>query len=79
MSRYYKDDIGYIRQNIGYYTANFAIAFALDQFGDLGSSRSEMFYKIGFKQVLDMFLKITCTHIFMVSLNFRLKIYVTSA
>ena len=79
MSRYYKKDIGYIQQNIGYYIANFAIVFVLDKFGDLKSSRPKMFYKIGLKQVLDLYLKITSTRIFMISLNFRLEIYVTSA
>lgn len=54
MSRYYKKDIGYTRQNIGYYIANFAIVFVLDKFGDLKSSRPKMFYKIGLKQVLDL-------------------------
>ena len=79
MSRYYKKDIGYIQQNIGYYIANFAIVFVLNKFGDLKSSRPKMFYKIGLKQVLDLYLKITCTHIFVISVNFRLEIYVTSA
>ena len=79
MTRYYKKDIGYKRQNIGYYIPNFAIVFVLDKFGDHKSSRPKMFYKIGLKQVLDLYLKITCTRILMISLNFRLEIYVTSA